>query len=93
MVAAPDARMLSRAHDIHPYFQHPQLAIVAHIDQWQIDAGRPPDPDHRGLQAREMKEQVLDSMYTSASAASPSRRRTVRLTYPAKDGKTYIPST
>ena len=39
--------MLSRAHDIHPYFQHPQLRHRCAYRPWQIDAGRPPDPDHR----------------------------------------------
>src|SRR5229473_455923 len=41
--------MLSRAHDIHPYFQHPQLRHCCAYRPWQIDAGRPSDPDHRRL--------------------------------------------
>src|SRR5260370_4776865 len=41
-------RVLSRAHDIHPYFQHPQLRHCCAYRPWQIDAGRPSDPDHRG---------------------------------------------
>src|ERR1700744_4245516 len=40
--------MLSRAHDIHPDFQHPQLRHCCAYRPWQIDAGRPSDPDHRG---------------------------------------------
>src|SRR3982075_1433841 len=45
----PRARMLSRAHDIRPYFQHPQLRHCCAYRPWQIDAGRPSDPDYRGL--------------------------------------------
>jgi len=53
---------------------NPQLRHVAHIDhgnrRW-----RPPDPDHRGLPAREMKEQVLDSMDIERERGITSRRR------------------
>src|SRR5882672_4657910 len=37
--------MLSRAHDNRPHFQHPQLLHRRPYRPWQIDAGRPPDPD------------------------------------------------
>ena len=39
--------MLSRAHDNAPHLQHPQFLHRRPYRPWQIDARRPPDPDHR----------------------------------------------
>src|SRR5213592_3385384 len=41
--------MLSRAHDVHPYLEHPQLRHRCAYRPWQIDARRPPDPANRRL--------------------------------------------
>ncbi|MHC2756466.1 hypothetical protein ACVIU7_001534 [Bradyrhizobium liaoningense] len=37
--------MVSRAHDDRPHFQHPQFLHRRPYRPWQIDAGRPSDPD------------------------------------------------
>jgi len=42
------------------------------------------------LSAREMKEQVLDSMEIERERGITIKAQTVRLTYPAKDGNTYV---
>ena len=40
-------RVLSRGHDRHPCFQHPQLRHCCAYRPWQIDARRPADPEDR----------------------------------------------